>query len=748
MAGTKSEGVGKAVKDFRDLGLAIAGVKTQFRAIISPIQGCVNELQKLAKVSDMSLTSGASVQNIKVFGAALKALGGDVGSAAKTFGFLDSQVTKMKLGESNQLGDLAWKFNFRLTGMEKPEEQFDAVRKAMSGLSEAGKREFSRALGLDESMFRLATMAAEEYDEVKKRAERMNFDTDTQKEMTEDALKMREALGNLSSAWSKLWSGVGSIFAKAAPLINWIAEAIAWIANFKGVLWGLALVISAVVGVNIIRFIGALKKLLQVAKMIPSLGKIFGNMKNWFSFGEHIRKIKDLWTWLKGLGKIDVAPAFKRIGGIFKGIGGVILHPIQSIKALYGWLGKLWTTKGSGILAKGFHAVAFAIRHPIQFIVGFIGKIKSAVTAGKGMFGAFKGGFAVIGGIFKGIGGLAKGIFGGIVGAVMFCVESLGFAWESFDKYILGSWDSIKLFFTETIGEMFSSWDGFCAGISGLWDGFFEGLAEGLGNAGRFLVNFFTLGLLSKDTLDKVQSWFEDLFNYIFGWVAHPFDSLVENFSSAISGVKSVWKGVRSFLPSWLGGYSDEEKKQMEEAEKNGKKNIDGRKSAADNTAIAYDNGFGAEEYEVVRNGAEAYRAAFQEAKMNGDEEKAQRLSAAWSSRNSDIGQTKRIMRGQGYSDSAIYDAVNNMYGAMSVAGENLKAVNSAAAGASNMVQTTNDNRSSVSNSATNTSVKVDNININSKADNPEKLGVELKSALNAYTNYGLSVSTSLAGQS
>ena len=88
------------------------------------------------------------------------------------------------------------------------------------------------------------------------------------------------------------------------------------------------------------------------------------------------------------------------------------------------------------------------------------------------------------------------------------------------------------------------------------------------------------------------------------------------------------------------------------------------------------------------------------------------------------------------------------MYGAMSVAGENLKAVNSAAAGASNMVQTTNDNRSSVSNNATNTSVKVDSININSKTDNPEKLGVELKSALNAYTNYGLSVSTSLAGQS
>lgn len=752
--GSRTPKVDKTVRDFRDLGLALRGIVTQFKAMTAPLSGVIGAMKELARVADKSLTTGVTVDKLKKYGAALKALGGDVNDAAKTFGYLDTQVAKMKLGESNALGDLAWKFNFRLDGDEDADEMMDKIREAMSGLGEQQQREFAKALGLSDSMFRMAKMSADEYRVAKERASELTFDEDRTKEMTANSLKLQAALGNLSTAWGKIKMAIGDVFTIFSPLIEWLASVIAWVAESKTAVTIFAVVLGGFVVAKVLRLAKGIMNLVGVFKAIPGAASKVQSL---------VSALGRLWKWNLTAGGGFGKP-FTKVLELFKKFGSVIRHPINSIRSLWHGIKNIYTAvKGSGeMFQKAFNLMGFAIKHPIQSVkmlyasLSKIGKVGAAVAKGfRSAFGIVKGVIGGVGAVFKGIGGLAKGIFGGIIGAFMFCVESLSFAWDSFDKYILGNLGMIKSFFTDTCGQMFDSWDDFCSIIGGLFSGFLDGLAEGLGNVGKFLVNFFTLGLLSEDTLDKVQGWFQDFFDSLFdfSWIVHPFDTVCNLFNGTIDSVVGIWRGARRLLPSWLGGYSKEEKEKLD-AEDAAKKKIEDAKNAD-------------KQIEKNRKDHEKQIADFKSRKA-AMQEGAKKLALKVSDGESEEDFKKRFVENarslgkvtdqyaenryanmamQSYRKQSMANAANNIAGNLANAGQKVQSANSAAAGASSMVQTTNDNRSSVQTNASNTSVKVDGIIINAKTDNPQKLGTELMSELNSYRNYGLSVTTSLAGQ-
>lgn len=799
MAGTRTPKVDRAVKDFRDLGLALRGVVTQFKMITAPLQGMVQAFQRLSAVYDLSKSTGASMDSLKKYGAVLKSLGGDVKDAASVFGKLDQAVTDMNMGkDSALLNDLAFHFGLTFTGDEKPDEYMDKIRAAMATMSPEMQRALQKTLGMSDAMFHAATLPAKEYAELVAKNNAMRLSTKDEEEATKNSLALRSALGRLSTAWDSLQLQLGNVFAKLIPLIDGLASLIAWIAKSKVAVTVLATVIGLLIGGRLISLIRGVWNLLKLFRGLPRATRAASNALSLFGRSAANAGTRAATTatrtsgfWARMAERIGRAgrSASTKFGNAMRVIGNVIRHPIRSIQRLIqqtqrllNWFNQLGKVNVGEKLVQGFRAIGRAFSTAFRAVRGWIGSagqfiarmwngigsgfsrmwngikglfkggggfIKFFSTVGEkaaGLWKALKGGLAGLLGIFKGLGGVFKAVFGGLLGAVLWAWNGVSFAFSQFRKYI--HWDDIKSFFTETIPQMFSSFGDFFSILGGMWSGFWEGLGEGLADVGENLADFFTLGFLPDNWLSSIREFFSDLFGSIMGFIAHPFDSLAPAFEAACGGIKKAWTATRRWLPSWLGGYSDEEKKRLDEEEEK-EKAAEKAKEREENAVIAQKQiesftpqqkvDYDFSQFGATTNGVDLRNISVPTVNLP-------QMPTLPAPALPDAGKLYDATNLLQLPELPSPDKFQDAFSALETAGSNLRTVNLAAAGASSMVQTTNDNRSAFNTTSTNTSVKVDGITINAQTDSPDKLGQAVMNTLNNYTNYGLDASTSVAG--
>ena len=288
-----------------------------------------------------------------------------------------------------------------------------------------------------------------------------------------------------------------------------------------------------------------------------------------------------------------------------------------------------------------------------------------------------------------------------------------------------------------------------------MFSGFIEGIGTAIGDLGEHL-----LGWLLPDSFIE---GFKDAIDSLFSVIAHPFDSIADAATACIDGVCGVWKKAKKWLPSWLGGYSDEELKQLE-AEEEAKKKIEEKK---ENAAVAQKQieSFTPQQkvdYDFSQFGATTNSVDLRNISV--PTVNLPQMPTLPAPAMPDVGNlydaSNLLQLPEPPAAGPLRDASNLMqlpelpspdkfqdaFSALETAGSNLRTVNLAAAGASSMVQTTNDNHSAFNTTSTNTSVKVDGITINAQTDSPDKLGQAVMNTLNNYTNYGLDASTSVAG--
>ncbi len=778
MAGTRTPKVDRAVKDFRDLGLALRGVVTQFKMITAPLQGMVQAFQRLSAVYDLSKSTGASMDSLKKYGAVLKSLGGDVKDAASVFGKLDQAVTDMNMGkDSALLNDLAFHFGLTFTGDEKPDEYMDKIRAAMATMSPEMQRALQKTLGMSDAMFHAATLPAKEYAELVAKNNAMRLSSDDEKEATKNSLALRSALGRLSTAWDSLQLQLGNVFAKLIPLIDGLASLIAWIAKSKVAVSILAAVIGLLVVTKLVRFIRGLWNLAKAFKAVSASSG--GVAKALFSVGQSAGKsrgiigsLKSLWQWSKRIGSIRIPNPFKAIARGWKAIksfdyaakfksmwtwakelGPNIMKGLRTAKTtIGGWLSSLGSMFGRGATSIGnaFRSLPSKIFNGIKGIKNLPQLAWNAVKAlprilMNGIKGMGSGAFNLLkaGGI-KG----AKILGGSVLSALMFAYDGVTFFFKQIKKYGEGFIDNLCMFFTETRRQMFSSFGDFFAIFGGLWSGFWEGLGDGLADAVEMLVNFFTLGFLPDNWLSNIRNFFGDFFGAIMGFIAHPFDSIASAFEAACGGIKKAWTATRRWLPSWLGGYSDEEKKRLDEEEEK-EKAAEKAKEREENAVIAQKQiesftpqqkvDYDFSQFGATTNGVDLRNISVPTVNLP-------QMPTLPAPALPDAGKLYDATNLLQLPELPSPDKFQDAFSALETAGSNLRTVNLAAAGASSMVQTTNDNRSAFNTTSTNTSVKVDGITINAQTDSPDKLGQAVMNTLNNYTNYGLDASTSVAG--
>lgn len=753
----KTPDLNKAVQSFKNMEQAVTKLGASFRSIFAPLSGLSRELQNLAKRSDLSRSTGVSIDKINKFGAAFKRLGGDVKTAGNVFGTLDREWRNLRDGFSSaMLHDLArFDLTFSNEDMADADKMFAKIRKVMAdpNISEERKRSLKERLGLDDAAFRLATMSAEEYQRVMEDAASMNFDPTRQREMTKNAEKWREAQGRLSAATEKFKTALADCLTIFTPVINALASFISWLAESKVAVWGVFTAMLALSGIGMIRFVKRIYDIYKALRGINSAMRVTAGATNFLSrawkglttgLGRGLGLLKTTWNWLNKIGQIKITP-LKWIKGGFGFIKSGLLKVV-------GWFGTAWKAIKSFRLASIGSAFA---------------RLWAVIKGGKGAFSIFAKGGHLLMSLWRGLKGclnISKILTGAfkLVGksflaALMFAIDGVTIGVKNFKKYIIDGWDDICRFFTETIPFFFSE------GLSGITDligSFLSGFVSGIGTGLSDVIEQF-FGFLMPDSwmsairsgLETFFGWIGDAIEWLFkpvSWLADKIDKLFtadfwigiwDGFKSACSsawnavknGCKSAMEAVKGFfnktldwvtgkvnavrkhLPTWLGGIeeTEEEKKKREEEEK--KKREEERKRLA---------------------------------------EMAQKQYESWSPQQkldydfSQVGAATNLPDLRNISVPTVnlpslppvtLPPLDPMLKNLEVAGQRVGAANSLAAGASAMMQSTYDYSMSSSSQTIAPSIRIDSINVNAgNTSDPKKLASGLNSELNKYMFYGL----------
>lgn len=741
----KTPDLNKAVQSFKNMEQAVTKLGASFRSIFAPLSGLSRELQNLAKRSDLSRSTGVSIDKLNKFGAAFKRLGGDVKTAGNVFGSLDREWRNLKEGFSSaKLGDLArLGMTFDETDMADADKMFAKIRKVMAdpNISDERKRSLKERLGLDDAAFRLATMSAVEYKRAMEDAASLNFDTTRQREMTKNAEKWREATGRLSAAWEKFKTALADCLTVFTPVVNGLASLISWLAESKAAVWSVFSVMMMMSGFGIIRFVKRIYDIYKALRGINNAMKVTTNASNFFArswkaltnvLGRGAGWLKTTWNWLNKIGRIKITPLkwIKGAGTAFSKLGGLLGNAWRAIKAfrlasIANAFSRLWAVIKGGrgafsVFAKGGHLVTSLLRG-----------LKGCLNVTKMFTGAVK----VVG--------------KSLLSALMFAIDGVTVAVKNFKKYIWDEWDSIVDGFKSQMSVLFSG------NIGDIGQMFIESVGAFMSGLTHGVVDVFDqlLGWALPDSwMEGIRNWVDDLTHEGDQWFSafgQMFNDFCKNFSwgdiwkSFTDGCKSAWDGIknafsegidwigekwtsfRKMLPTWLGGIeeTEEEKKEREAKE---------RKEVAQMQQAQYESWSPQKklDYDFSQVGAATNLPDLRNISIP----TANLPSSPTLSSFPDLSNIK-VPTANLSIPKLNPDILKNL----EVAGQRVGAANNLAAGASAMMQSTYDYSMSSSSQTIAPSIRIDSINVNAgNTSDPKKLASGLNSELNKYMFYGL----------
>lgn len=603
------------MKELRDIGGAMYAIKTSFMAIVAPINNLANTLKKVAEVGDMSRLGVQGVNNVSRFGAAVKALGGDARSAGQLFNKLEANLQDLRMGGSGgNLENVAIRYGLVFTGNETADEYMEKIRDKMSRLDEHGQLALQRDLGLSAAEFKLVTMSVDEYAAHMARAAQLQ---PTNKEQAARAERMRNSMAELSLACEKFGNALADIISPLAGVISSLATLIAWLAESK-------LAVGAVFAAMCVTWLFGLKKLIatirvfvSIARGTQTVGSAIASSFNGMSRAAHmiLHPIKTLngaffalrnpLLWLQthpsrifnlmgqGIAKLEALKNFRLTWLEKMGASLVKIKRVFDAGFAFGGfkggINALRQMFNIGGRVKALFASFKSIKLASLISLNGLGRIRGMLSGLKGLFNirSIISSIGSVMNISKILTGTMKVVGKSIFSAFMFAFDGVSIAVKNFKKYIVDGWDTVTSFFSDTLGGLFSSFGSifvqfwkkglvgamsatfsffsqFFSTVGSFCSGFIEGLGTGIADVFGQLFGW----LLPDSWCACIRGWTETLFE----WLGNIPQWIGDAFSKAFDFIGDLWDKATSWLPSWLGGKSDEEKKKEKEKKESPKK--------------------------------------------------------------------------------------------------------------------------------------------------------------------------------
>lgn len=223
--GKNTQSAGSSISGLTKKMLGIGAAFFGVSKLISDTFKFNNQVLALNAVAD---AAGVAAENVESLGLALQQYGGDVSSAGNIYKTLENmrvQISQGKITDAQREAMARYGVNYMgRNGVASADEMLRNLAQVMPGLSAGERMDLARAVGLDTPTMLLLSKGAKNLDEtLKENSKKLSL---SGSENRENAVKMNQAMSDLTASWNRFISNLSPILTAILDVLTPIVEAL------------------------------------------------------------------------------------------------------------------------------------------------------------------------------------------------------------------------------------------------------------------------------------------------------------------------------------------------------------------------------------------------------------------------------------------------------------------------------------------------------------------------------------------
>lgn len=223
--GKNTQSAGSSISGLTKKMLGIGAAFFGVQKLISDTFKFNNQVLALNAVAD---AAGVAAENVESLGLALQQYGGDISSAGNIYKTLENlrvQISQGKITDAQREAMARYGVNYMgLNGIATPDEMLRNLAQVMPGLSAGERMDLARAVGLDTPTMLLLSKGVKNLDEtLKENSKKLSL---SGSENRENAVKMNQAMIDLTASWNRFISSLTPILTAILDILTPIVEAL------------------------------------------------------------------------------------------------------------------------------------------------------------------------------------------------------------------------------------------------------------------------------------------------------------------------------------------------------------------------------------------------------------------------------------------------------------------------------------------------------------------------------------------
>ena len=221
--GKNTQSAGSSISGLTKKMLGIGAAFFGVSKLISDTFKFNNQVLALNAVAD---AAGVAAENVESLGLALQQYGGDVSSAGNIYKTLENmrvQISQGKITDAQREAMARYGVNYMgRGGIATPDEMLRNLAQVMPGLSAGERMDLARAVGLDTPTMLLLSKGVKNLDEsLKENSKKLSL---SGSENRENAVKMNQAMSDLTASWNRFISNLSPILTAILDILTPIVE--------------------------------------------------------------------------------------------------------------------------------------------------------------------------------------------------------------------------------------------------------------------------------------------------------------------------------------------------------------------------------------------------------------------------------------------------------------------------------------------------------------------------------------------